>query len=164
MKIISAVLVVLLLPAVSFADFTGRVVGVTEGDTITVLQGAWGKKIRLHGIDAPEQGQPFSTKAKQVTSAWVFGKTVTVQIHGRDKYGRTIGDVIFPEGGTLNRALVKAGLAWWYCTYAPRDHVLRDLELEARRDRRGLWADPDPVPPWCARKRTPGQVCQRCHG
>jgi micrococcal nuclease len=152
MNIVSAVLVVVLLPAVAFADFSGRVVGVTDGDTIKVLHNGRAEKIRLYGIDAPEKGQPFGNKAKQFTSSMVFGKTVTVQTHGRDKYGRTLGDVVLPEGGTLNRELVKAGLAWWYRKYAPHDETLRGLEDEARAARRGLWADPEPVPPWAWRK------------
>lgn len=154
---------VLLIAPVAFADFTGRVVGVTDGDTIKVLHNGRAEKIRLNEIDAPEKGQPFGAKAKQLASSIVFGKTVTIKDHGRDKYGRTLGDVVLTEGDTLNRELVRAGLAWWYCKYS-RDENLRQLEAEARAARRGLWADPNPVPPWCFRKRTQGQVCQRCHG
>lgn len=63
----------------AFADFSGRVVGVTDGDTITTLHNGKAEKIRLNEIDCPEKAQPFGTKAKQFTSAMVFGKEVKVQ-------------------------------------------------------------------------------------
>ena len=142
-----------LLTSIALADFTGRVVGVTDGDTIKVLHNGKAEKIRLHGIDCPEKAQPFGTKAKQFTSAMVFGKMVRVLTHGRDRYGRTVADVILPDGGNMNQALVKVGLAWWYRQYAPHDDTLRMLEDKARKDRLGLWADPHPVPPWEWRRR-----------
>ena len=92
-------------------------------------------------------------------SELAFGKTVTVLTHGRDRYGRTIGDVILPDGANMNQALVKVGLAWWYRQYAHQDDTLRMFEDKARKDRRGLWADPQPVPPWCWRKRKKGIAC-----
>ncbi len=130
------------------ADFTGRVVGVADGDTITVLHNGKGERIRLHGIDCPEKRQPFGKRAKQFTSRLTYGKEVTVEDLGQDRYGRTIGEVILPDGRVLNRKLVKAGLAWWYRRYAPDDQTLKQLEQEARAAKRGLWADADPVPPW----------------
>ena len=150
---------ILLSPIVAFADFTGRVVGVTDGDTIKVMHNGKAEKIRLHGIDCPEKAQPFGTKAKQFTSAMVFGKMVRVLTHGRDRYGRTVGDVILPDGTNMNQALVKVGLAWWYRQYAPHDDTLRMLEDKARKDRRGLWTDPHPIPPWCWRKMQKGRAC-----
>lgn len=88
----------LCLPALAFADFTGRVVGVSDGDTIKVLHNGKAEKIRLHGIDCPEKGQPFGTKAKQFTSSLTFGKTVTIHVTDMDRYGRTVADVILPDG------------------------------------------------------------------
>ena len=150
---------ILLPPTIAFADFSGRVVGVTDGDTIKVMHNGKAEKIRLHGIDCPERAQPFGTKAKQFTSAMVFGKAVTIQEHGQDMYGRTIGDVILPDGRVLNRELVAAGFACWYHPYAPHDSTLARLEEDARGKKRGLWADPNPVPPWCYRKRQKGREC-----
>jgi endonuclease YncB( thermonuclease family) len=147
------VLVILLLsPSFSFADFSGRVVGVSDGDTIKVMHGGKAEKIRLHGIDCPERNQAFGTRAKQFTSEMVFGKTVTIHVTDMDRYGRTVADVIMPDGRVLNRELVTAGLAWWYRKYAPHDLALGRLEEEARTAKRGLWADPDPIPPWKWRK------------
>ena len=121
--------------------------GVSDGDTITVLHNGKGERIRLHGIDCPEKRQAFGRKAKQFTSTLVFGKTVTVEAVGRDRYGRTVGMVLLPDGRSLNHELVRAGLAWMYRRYT-NDQSLSDLEEEARVARRGLWADHHAVPPW----------------
>ncbi len=117
------------------ADFTGCVVGVADGDTITVLHNGKGERIRLHGIDCPEKRQAFGNRAKQFTSTLVFGKTVTVQILDRDRYGRTVGVVLLPDGRSLNHELVRAGLAWMYRRYT-NDQSLSDLEEQARVARR----------------------------
>ena len=140
------------LCSLAFADFSGRVVGVSDGDTIKVMHNGKAEKIRLYGIDCPEKAQPFGTQAKQFTSAMVFGKAVTVQVIDMDRYGRTVADVILPDGRVLNRELIAAGLAWWYKRYS-QDKSLGLLEAEARAARRGLWADPHPVPPWEFRRR-----------
>lgn len=142
----------------SAADFSGRVVGVSDGDTITVLHDGKGEKIRLHGIDCPEKSQAFGQAAKKFTSDLVFETTVTVDIVDRDRYGRTVGVVNLPDGKVLNRELVGAGMAWWYNRYASQDAVLERLQQEARAARRGLWQEKDPVPPWKWRsqRRKPG--------
>jgi endonuclease YncB( thermonuclease family) len=93
-------------------DFTGRVVGVSDGDTITVLRGRTPVKVRLHGIDAPEAGQDFGARAKQATSELAFGKDVTVRPVGTDRYSRTMAVVVLPDGRSLNHELVRQGFAW----------------------------------------------------
>jgi endonuclease YncB( thermonuclease family) len=127
------------------------VVGVADGDTIEVMHLGRAQKIRLAGIDCPERKQAFGTRAKQFTADMVFGKVVTVKIQTIDQYGRTVGEVILPDGKSLNRELVKAGFAWWYRQYS-NDETLGELEEEARSARVGLWADSNPVPPWEYRK------------
>jgi endonuclease YncB( thermonuclease family) len=82
----------------------------------------------------------------------VFGKEVTLQTHGYDKYKRTLADVLLPNDTNVNHTLVKNGWCWWYRKYAPGDTVLERLETEAREAKKGLWADPQPVPPWEWRK------------
>ena len=126
---------------------TGRVVGITDGDTITLRTTEDTIKVRLTGIDAPERRQPFGTKAKQALSGQVFGKDVTVNSSGEDRYGRTLGEIIV-DGESVNVRLVRGGWAWWYTRYSPDDTQLRDAQQEARQAGRGLWADPNPVPPW----------------
>jgi endonuclease YncB( thermonuclease family) len=142
----------------AYADFSGRIVGISDGDTIKVMHIGRAEKVRLYGIDCPEKGQAYGNKAKQFTSEMVFGKTVTVHVTDTDRYGRTVADVILPDGRVLNRELVAAGLAWWYRRYS-QDASLGQLEAEARAAQQGLWADPNPVPPWCWRMRQKGREC-----
>jgi micrococcal nuclease len=154
--LISACLTIIsfLVSVVLAADFSGPVVSVLDGDTIEVLHNNRAERIRLNGIDCPEKGQAFGKRAKQTASQLVFGKEVTLQAYGLDKYGRTIADVLLPDGANVNHTLVKEGWCWWYRKYASGDTLLEGLENEAREARKGLWADPQPVPPWEWRKRT----------
>jgi len=103
-------------------------------------------KIRLEGIDCPEMGQDFGTKAKQFTSAFVFGKDVEVKEYYPDRYGRMVARV-FEGGQDVSLELVKAGLAWHYKQYS-KDPVLAEAEDQARRQKKGLLSIPNPVPPW----------------
>jgi endonuclease YncB( thermonuclease family) len=114
-------------------DFTGRVVGVADGDTITVMHQGRGERIRLHGIDAPERGQPFTNRAKQFVSDLCYHKEVKVETKGQDRFQRTIADVTLPDGRILNYEIVKGGLAWWFKRYAPNDPTLEGLEFQARQ-------------------------------
>jgi endonuclease YncB( thermonuclease family) len=82
-------------------SFTGKVVGVSDGDTISVMWEGRAVKVRLHGIDCPEKGQPYGTKAKQYTSEMAFGKEVTVQVKDTDRYGRIVSEVILPDGSII---------------------------------------------------------------
>lgn len=127
--------------------FSGKVVGLSDGDTLKVLVNQTQKTIRLYGIDCPEQGQAFGAKAKQFASQLAFGQVAQVQVHDTDRYGRTVATVEV-KGKTLNQELLKAGLAWWYQRYAPTATTLQELEHEARRAKRGLWSEAQPVAPW----------------
>jgi micrococcal nuclease len=133
--------------------FTGQVVGVMDGDTIEIMHQNKPERIRLHGIDCPEKGQSFGKRANQAASELMFGKSVAVRVHGKDKYGRTIGDIILPDGTNVNKVLVKDGWCWWYRKYATGDIELARAEAEAKKAKRGLWQDAAPVPPWVWRKR-----------
>jgi len=136
----------------SLADnFSGPVVRILDGDTIEVLHNQHPERIRLSGIDCPEKGQAYGQKAKDAVADLAFRKEVTVQTHGKDKYKRTLADLILSDGTSVNQQLVKDGWCWWYRKYAPRDTVLEGLEKEAREAKKGLWADPQPVPPWVYR-------------
>jgi endonuclease YncB( thermonuclease family) len=146
-------LLFVLHPSGALADFTGPVVSVLDGDTIEVLHNTYPERIRLSGIDCPEKGQAYGNNAKHATSALVFGRDVTLDTHGQDKYRRTLADVYLRDGTNVNQMLVKDGWCWWYRKYAPRDTVLEGLEKEAREAKKGLWADPHPVSPWEWRKR-----------
>ena len=163
--VVAALLVAAASPA---AELRGSVVGVSDGDTITVLDGAHQpRKVRLAGIDAPEMRQPYGTRAKQHLAALVFGKPVVVVWHKHDRYGRIVGHVLLPVPGDCGRldcarledaglAQIESGLAWHYRRYqaeqtpAERGRYAR-AELEARTRREGLWNDTDPIPPWVFR-------------
>ena len=123
-------------------------ISVLDGDTIKVLYNTHPERVRLSGIDCPEKGQAFGNRAKQAGSAVVFGRDVILQTHGQDKYVRTLADAFLLDGTNVNHTLVKHGWCWWYRKYAPEDAALKLLEKEAREARKGLWADPHPVPPW----------------
>ncbi len=103
------------------AEFLGPVVRVLNGETIEVLHNNRAERIRLNGIDCPEKGQAYGNRAKQAASELVFGKEVTLQTFGLDKYGRIIADVLLPDGTNINHTLVKDGWCWWYRKYAPGD-------------------------------------------
>ena len=92
------------------ADFSGQVVGVIDGDSIRVMRNGKAEQVRLLGIDCPEKGQPYGKHAKLFTSEQAFGKVVTVQEKGHDRYGRTLADVILPDGRNLNPALLKGAV------------------------------------------------------
>jgi endonuclease YncB( thermonuclease family) len=113
------------------ADFTGKVVAVIDGDTIEVLHNQHTEQIRLNGIDCPQKGQAYGHKAKDAVADLIFGKEVTLQTHGLDKYGRTLADVLLVDGTNVNRELVKDGWCWWYRKYAPGDTVLEGSQSEA---------------------------------
>ncbi|MGZ5044131.1 MAG: thermonuclease family protein [Methylobacter sp.] len=125
----------------------GRVVGVHDGDTVTLLMmGNQQLKIRLAQIDAPESDQAFGQRSKQSLSNMVFNKTVHVEKETIDKYGRTVGTIIV-DGIDANKEQVKRGMAWVYRQYL-HDQSLLQVEDEARQMKVGLWSEPNPMPPW----------------
>jgi len=139
----------------------GKVIRVADGDTLTLLVDEKDApkeiRVRLEGIDCPEAGQPWGTRAKQALSELVFQQTVKVWSIGQDRYGRTLGRVYVGEDderSDVNLALVAQGLAWHYKRYSD-DELLADAEIAAKRERRGLWADPSPVAPWHWRAKQP---------
>jgi len=128
--------------------FKGQVLRVVDGDTIDVLAGAQGIRVRLIGIDSPEIGQSFGDEAKRFVSELIFAKQVILRGSGKDRYGRMLADVTLADGSDLSRRLVAGGKAWWYRKYALNDRILELLHNEAREARRGLWVDPSPTAPW----------------
>lgn len=139
---------------------TGKVIQVSDGDTLT-LRGEKNHKIRLASIDAPEKasgskrpGQPHSEASRDFLANRVAGRTLTLLCYEVDRYDRYICDI--PDGhGTVNQALVAAGLAWANQQAGGRylrDRTLPELEAKARAARLGLWAEPGPVPPWVWRR------------
>ena len=108
-RVLPSLFILFLFSNVWATDWTDRVIRILDGDTIEVLHNQHPERIRLSGIDCPEKGQAFGQKAKQAASSLVFGKEVTLQTHGQDKYRRTLADVLLPDGTNVNRALVRDG-------------------------------------------------------
>lgn len=130
--------------------FSGRVVGVSDGDTISVMYQGRAVKVRLEGIDCPELSQAYGRVAKLFTSEHVFGRQVNVVATTKDRYGRFVGRV-YTGNEDLSKALLAAGLAWHYTEYSS-DRELDATEMAARRQRVGLWSDANPTPPWVYRR------------
>ena len=143
----------------------GRVIAVSDGDTIKVLDDT--KRlfvIRLMGIDAPEKAQPFGQRSKQSLSDLVFHDRVEVQWSKRDRYSRLIGKVLLADGSDVCLEQIRAGLAWHYKQYAneqPEELRLSyaNAEQQARQGKVGLWGVPNQIPPWEFRhpERTRGE-------
>lgn len=140
----------------SAAEYSGKVVGISDGDTLTLLvpDGASYRqiKVRLAEIDTPESAQPYGQKAKQALSDLAFNKQARVIVQDTDRYGRAVGRV-YIGNLDINAELVKSGAAWVYRQYA-KDKSLFVLETQARVVKRGLWSLPEAqqVPPWDWRK------------
>lgn len=128
-------------------QFSGKVVGVSDGDTITVLCDNKLQKIRLSGIDCPEKSQAFGQQAKMYTSALVFSQDVKVISMGHDRYRRTIGEVYLADGRNLSNLLLENGYAWWYQKYS-HDEYRHDLQEMARKSKLGLWTESPAEAPW----------------
>lgn len=135
-------------PATASGD---KVIAVKDGDTIDLLRKGETIKVRLYGVDSPEKDQDYGQKAKDYTAQLAFGKQVRLIAHNKDRYGRTVGTIILPDGRNLNEELIRNGYAWHYKEYS-RDKNLGNLETDARRFKRGLWQDKNPVAPWDFRK------------
>ena len=142
----------------------GEVIRVQDGDTVVIRLTMGGRQIdddddglievRFAGIDTPESAwpgnwpaQPFSKESKAYTSDLVLGKLITARLKGDVTYGRFVGE-IFVAGRSLNRELVREGLAWWNKSYEEYDLDYKRLEEDARSRRVHIWSDPNPIPPW----------------
>lgn len=146
------------------ADLAGRVVRVLDGDTVDLLvpellhrSGLGTVRVRLLGIDAPENGQAFGMRAKETLAGWVSGQTVQVLSRGPDRYGRILGKILL-EGRDVNLAMVEAGMAWHYAHYSNNQYLgdaarYAAAERSARAQGLGLWVDPPPAAPWDWRHR-----------
>lgn len=139
-------------------DITGRVVAISDGDTLTVLDASKTQhKIRLAGIDAPEKAQPFGTRSRQALSEYVFSKDVTVLVVDVDRYKRVVG-IVMLGGKDINQQLVAEGHVWVYRQFlkklpAGKPEAYIKAEQQAKAGKVGLWVDKDPTPPWEWRRK-----------
>ena len=150
MKFILTVFSLLFAFNASAFDFSSKVVGVADGDTITVLYDNKQYKIRLLHIDCPESSQAFGTKAKQILSSKIFGKTVTVKWKEKDRYKRILGDIYIGQRW-INAEMVQEGLAWHY-NFFSKDATIAAAQTRAKAAKIGIWSEPNPTPPWDFRK------------
>lgn len=135
---------------------SGRVLAVQDGDTLLVSINGAREKVIMFGVDCPENTQEFGPAARQFTSSCCFHKDINLDVRGKDKFGRVIASVSLSDGADLNKELVRRGLAWWSDKFAPDDTELRELQAAARTAKLGLWAAPNPIPPWIFRNGEKG--------
>jgi endonuclease YncB( thermonuclease family) len=147
MRIVALAVAATLVPTAALADFSGRVVHIQDGDTLTVLVEKTQVRVRLDAIDAPEAKQAFGTRSRQSLAELCAGKSANVADLGKDRYRRTIGRVTC-AGVDANSEQVRRGMAWVFVKYAPAGSSLYALEAEANAAKRGLWSDPHAVAPW----------------
>lgn len=134
------------------AEIQGKVIRVLDGDTIEVLQEKKPVRVRLLNIDAPEKKQAYGSWSTNQLKDLIAGQPVTVTYTQKDRYGRVLGRVVTTNGTEANRYMVQSGAAWVYERYNT-DNSLPALQLVAQEQKRGLWADNQPVPPWKWRHR-----------
>ena len=136
----------------------GRVIAIATGDTITVLDASKVQhRVRLAGIDAPDNKQPFDGQSRHYLAKWIFQRDVVVEWRTKDRDGKLVGIVIV-DGHDVNLEQVRAGYAWWNRNraneQAPEDQEVYQLAEQAARERKlGLWVDSAPLPPWEWRRR-----------
>ncbi len=129
-------------------DIRGRVVRIADGDTVSVLEKSGRQHtIRLYGIDAPERDQNYGNSSTSALASMVDGKPVGVVVVDTDDYGRIVG-TLYQAGDNINLAMINGGHAWWYRRYAAYERHLAAAEETARREKEGLWANPEATPPW----------------
>jgi len=138
---------------ISSADqvtWIGKVISVIDGDTIEVQRDGIPVpvKIRLFGVDAPEEDQPYASHATEFVSGLCFDQQVTVNALETDKYGRTVATIILANRQNLSEQIVRHGYGWWYKEYAPRVVALQRAQLDAIKADKGLWADAGAISPW----------------
>jgi endonuclease YncB( thermonuclease family) len=137
---------------VKITTFKGKVIGVSDGDTIKVMHNGAPDTVRLKFIDCPEKKQDFGQVAKEFTAKQCFGKVVQVRSTGRDRYNRCVGEVVLPNYRILNLELVRSGNAWWYEQFAKDALQYKLAQEKARAGHKGLWGQIKPQPPWEFRK------------
>lgn len=127
-------------------------IGISDGDTLTLLIDKQPIKVRLANIDAPEKAQPFGNRARQALSELAFGKEAACDRSGLDRYGRSIATCTVSHQD-VNAEMLRKGMAWVYRKYATNVPEYYPLEEDARTRKVGLWADRNPIPPWDWRKQ-----------
>lgn len=131
-----------------------KVIGIKDGDTVVVIDSLNNQTtLRLAEVDCPEKNQPFGTKAKQFTSDQVYLKTIKYVVTDTDRYGRSIAMIYYDSDNKyLSAEIIKAGMGWHYKRYSTSKE-LEDFEITAKKNKKGLWIDSNPVEPSAWRKQ-----------
>lgn len=128
-----------------------KVIGISDGDTLTCLKDCKAIKVRLLNIDAPESGQAFGKNAKQFLSSLVFKKYVTLKSTGYDQYHRLLATV-YSGNTNVNLKMVQQGLAWAY--HYQTQEIYQQAQQTAKKQQIGLWKEKNPLDPYEWRKRS----------
>lgn len=150
------ILLLIAAPAAAAEEFVARVLTVHEGDRLTIHYQGQRVTIYLRDVDCPELKQPYGKQAKHATAAYLANREVVVRDLKRDRQGRMTADILLPGGRRIVHELVKEGLAWVQ-PGASVDQALKDMEELAKASGTGLWAEPNPVPPWKWKSTKPAQ-------
>lgn len=151
MKKLIVLFLTFLLATLSFA-FSGKVIKVADGDTITVLRDGEKVRVRFYGIDAPEKKQEYGIKSLDVLKKMIDGKIVEIDVKDKDQYGRVVGEVYYNKNN-INLYMLETGNAWWYKQYSKGNLEYAKAEEKAKIEKLGLWKEKNPTPPWEFRKK-----------
>lgn len=130
----------------SLNTLNGKAVTIIDGDTFEMLIDEKPVRVRLRAIDCPERMQHYYQQSKDGLSELIHNKTVRVEVTGKDRFNRIIGDV-YLNNSFVNATMIERGLAWHFVRYSD-DPKLAALETEARKKGIGIWSNPNPVAPW----------------
>ena len=152
---VSFILFFFLFSSASLADLSSgntpfKLKRTSDGDTIVALDDT---RIRLWGIDTPERDQPYGNKAKKALESMLRRETLYLEIKNVDRYGRTVGVIFTADGDDVNLEMVCNGYAWWYERYAKEATDYKQCQKDAQKNKRGLWAQDDPIAPWNWRRQ-----------
>ena len=133
-------------------DHYVTVLKIVDGDTfIGLTKGRKKVYYRLQGVDAPEKDQPFSEKSKKKLKKLIGGKLIGIKVQENSENGRSMVRAYTPKGKDISAEMLKSGLAWHFRKY-DKSAIYSQLENEARKIRKGLWSEVNPISPWDFRK------------
>ena len=134
-----------------------QVLKVSDGDTINIQKVENGQfvgeelRIRMYGMDAPEKSQDYGPESRQALEKLVAGKTLSIEVKNKDRYGRTVA-IIYVDGKNINEEMVKTGNAWWYQEYAKNDTQFEEYQQNAKQKKLGLFSRKGYIEPWVYRR------------
>lgn len=141
-------------PAMAGKEFVARVIAVHEGDRLTIHHQGRKDTVYLRHVDCPELKQPYGKQAKHATAAYIGNREVVVRDLAKDRHGRMTAEIVLGDGRLIAHELVGEGLAWVQPGGSP-DQTLKEMEELAKASGKGLWSEPNPIPPWKWKSTSP---------